>query len=345
MFNMVRQPKHAWLRHYDRKDIENIIRIKLHNQTLSSKKTVTGISRDILTTLAYFDMFNYPLTRAETFVYLQQKHRRSDFEMALKCLVASQFVYNFDSFYTLKNDMSIVSRRAAGNQKAAELMKTARKVGQFLIHFPYVRGIAISGSLSKNYADAGSDIDLFIITQKNRLWVARTLMHLFKKLTFLLQKQHCFCMNYYLDEQQMQIPEKNIYTAIEVITLIPLQGDAVFEQFFVANSWTKDYLPNNYLRLSTAKPVKRNWFKQAVEFLLNNKLGDNVDKALMKITDDRWRKKTIKKRVNMHGVILSMSAGRHYAKPDPVNFQPFLLNRYNDKLNKLLQGSESSVMY
>lgn len=306
---------------------------------------MTGISKDILTTLAYFDMFNYPLTRAEIFVYLQQKHRRADFETELKYLVASQFVYNFDSFYTLKNDGALVNRRVEGNKRAAELMKTARKVSKFLIHFPYVRGVAISGSLSKNYADVDSDIDLFIITQKNRLWIARTIMHAWKKLTFLVNKQHYFCMNYYLDEQQMQIPEKNIYTAIEVITLIPLEGDAVFERFFVANSWTKDYLPNNYLRLSTARPTKNNWFKHAVEFLFNNKLGNAADKRLMEITDSRWRKKTIEKRVNMHGVILSMNAGRHHAKPDPVNFQPMLLKRYDEKLSQLLENRESSMMY
>lgn len=306
---------------------------------------MNGINKDILTALAYFDMFNYPLTRAEIFVYLQHKHRRADFEAALKYLVASQSVFNFDSFYTLKNDASLASRRVAGNQRATELMKTARKVSAFLIHFPYVRGIAVSGSLSKNYADEDSDIDLFIITKKNRLWIARTIMHAFKKLTYLVGKQYCFCMNYYLDEQQMQIPEKNIYTAIEVITLVPLQGDAVFEQFFVANSWTQGFLPNNCLRLSTANPVKNNWLKRAVEFLLNNKLGSTLDSKLMKITDSRWRQKTIEKRLNMHGVILSMSASRHYAKPDPVNFQPMVLSRYAHKVDELLQSTESSVAF
>ena len=65
----------------------------------------------------------------------------------------------------------------------------------------------------------------------------------------------------------------------------------------------------------------------------------------MQITDSRWRKKTIEKRLNMHGVILSMSASRHYAKPDPVNFQPMLLSRYAHKVDDLLQNTESSVAY
>jgi predicted nucleotidyltransferase len=140
-------------------------------------------------------------------------------------------------------------------------------LAQLLIKFPYVRGIGISGSLSKNFADENSDIDLFIITKKNRLWIARTLMHLFKKLTFLVNKQHYYCMNYYIDEQQLEIVEKNIYTAIEVVTLIPLQGDGAFASFYSANAWTKDYLPNKVMRISSAKPSKRHLLKSCVEFL------------------------------------------------------------------------------
>jgi predicted nucleotidyltransferase len=181
---------------------------------------LTSINRNILTTLAYFDMFNYPLTRVEIFLFLQQEYRLDEFEVALRYMVASQAIYNFDNYYTLKNDQSLIKRRVEGNRKAADLVKIAHKVSDLLIRFPFVRGIAISGSLSKNFADDDSDIDLFIITAKNRLWIARTLMHTFKKLTFLFNKQHYFCMNYYVDEAQLQIAEKNIYTAIEVAWII-----------------------------------------------------------------------------------------------------------------------------
>ncbi len=59
----------------------------------------------------------------------------------------------------LKNEPFLVERREKGNTKAAEMIAIARKVGDLLIRFPYVRGIAISGSLSKNFADDDSDID------------------------------------------------------------------------------------------------------------------------------------------------------------------------------------------
>ena len=63
-------------------------------------------------------------------------------------------------------------------------------------------------------------------------------------------------MNYYIDEDQLEIVEKTLYTAIEIVTLIPLQGDTVIEQFYAANTWTRNYLPNKIMRLSSAKPIR-----------------------------------------------------------------------------------------
>jgi predicted nucleotidyltransferase len=301
------------------------------------------IKRNILAALAYFDMFDYPLTYSEIFLFLENKYRQSEFSEALNSLVFNKMIFQFDKYYSLKNDYGLIARRNKGNEKAAELIKKAKEVGRLLIKFPYVRGVGISGSLSKNFADNKSDIDLFIITKKNRLWVARSFMHCFKKLTFLMNKQHHYCMNYYIDEEQLQIVEKNIYTAIEVGTLIPLEGDTVFERFYAANSWTRDLLPNKNLRLASAKPLRKYFLKSLVESLLNNCVGEWLDNILMKFTAGRWNKKTQMKKLNMRGTVMGMAASKHCAKPDPVNFQAKLISRYQHKLVSLLQETENRV--
>ena len=301
------------------------------------------IKKNILATLAYFDVFNYPLTREEIGLFLPVKCDPIAFDMAMTCLVGCRLIYRFDRFYTLKNDPYLIKRRNDGNQKAAEMIKTARKVGNILIRFPYVRGIAISGSLSKNFADAESDIDLFIVTAPNRMWVARTLMHFLKKLTFLVNREHYFCMNYYIDEQQLEIAEKNIYTATEVVTLIPIQGDTTFADFFAANAWTRNYLPNHIMRVSTAKPLSKRPLKSLIEWLLNNRLGELLDNKLMGITASRWDQKTREKRLNDHGMLLAMVTGKHYAKPDPKNFQINLISRYETRIAQLLVENQHSV--
>jgi len=310
-----------------------------------TQKNLSAIKENILATLAYFDMFNYPLTQAEVYLFLGNKFNYELFDDTLKCLVNNGTIHQFDKFYTLSTDHYIVVRRLEGNQKAAELIKIAEKVGNLLIKFPYVRGIAISGSLSKNFADADSDIDLFIITEKNRLWIARTLMHCFKKLTFLVNKEHLFCMNYYIDMQHLEILEKNIYTAIEVGTLIPLQGDIIFEKFYAANTWTREFLPNKNMRISSAMPVKKTFFKMLLEGLFSLSPGNVLDNMLMKTTTNRWLKKTLLKRLNDHGNVLSLLTDKHYAKPDPKIFQGKLLAKYEYKVSTLLGKYENSLTH
>ncbi|MES2418181.1 MAG: hypothetical protein V4541_08320 [Bacteroidota bacterium] len=302
-----------------------------------------NIKQNIIATLTYFDMFDYPLTYHEIFLFLESKCEETDLKSAINYLVSHKLVFKFGSFYALKNDHFITVRRTKGNLKAEELIAKAKIVGRLLIKFPYVRGIGISGSLSKNYADDKSDIDLFIITKKNRVWIARTGMHLLKKLAFLVKKQHYFCMNYYVDEQQLEIVEKNIYTAIEVATLIPLQGEDAFTAFYSANSWTQAFLPNKVMRICSAKPLKGNTLKYAIESLFNNLIGNWIERKLMQLTVKRWNKKTLMKKLNSKGTIMSMSASRHFAKPDPKNFQVKLIERYQRKLSPLLAQPELSL--
>jgi predicted nucleotidyltransferase len=306
---------------------------------------VSEIKENILATLAYFDLFNYPLSRGEIYLFLKNRYAAYEFDEAVNCLVNSRSIYLFDKFYSLKNDYFLIIRRHEGNKKAAELIRVAGRVSNWLIKFPYVRSIAISGSLSKNFADENSDIDLFIITAPNRLWIARTLMHVFKKLTYLVNKQDYFCMNYYIDEQQLEIVEKSIYTAIEIVTLIPLQGDNTIERFYSANAWTRLYLPNKIMRVSSAKPLKDFFLKNLFEFLFNNSLGNAIDNILMNITASRWLKKTSMKKLNAKGKIMALDINKHFAKPDPKNFQDKLLIQYESKISGLMLEPQNSLAH
>jgi predicted nucleotidyltransferase len=294
------------------------------------------IRNDILSTLAYFDIFTYPLKQREIWLFLPNLYHHSEFEMALLALVDNGLIFKIGEFYSLQNNYAIAQRRCKGNDKAEILLATAKKVASLLSGFPFVKGVAVSGSLSKNYADDTSDIDLFIITSRNRLWLARTIMHCFKKLTFLVNKQHFYCMNYFVDEDHVEIAEKNIYTATEIATLLPLQGSAAFEKFYSDNAWTKTFLPNKYLRVSSARSIKTLWIKWIIEKMLSNSVGSMLDNMLMKITANRWEKKTMKRKLNTRGMIMGMSATKFCAKPDPKNFQNKFIDLYDRKVFELL---------
>lgn len=290
------------------------------------------IKEDILSTLAYFDIFHYPLTKKEIHLFLPNTHTDTKFQLALKEMVNDKMIYRFSEYYSLINEPSLIKRRSEGYVKAIKLLRVAHKIGVVLSKFPYVKGVAISGSLSKYYADEHSDIDFFIVTTGNRLWIARSFTHLLKKVSFLFKKQHFFCMNYYIDEKKLEIPEKNIFTATEIVTLLPITGAAMFESFFKSNGWTKKFLPNHFMRLSSAMETKGNVVKKLIEIVFNNPLGNLLDDALMNITAKRWLKKKQQNKLNDHGIVMSMVTDKHYSKPDPTGFQTRLIQKYESRL-------------
>ena len=299
------------------------------------------VKHDILATLSYFDIFDYPITQTEIFQFLHHDHSIDEVTEGLNQLSAENWIFKYDDFYTLQENHQLITRRRKGNVQARKMLKTADTVAAFLSGFPFVKGVAVSGSLSKNFAEESSDIDFFIITTRNRLWLARTMMHCFKKLTFLFNRQDWFCMNYYIDEDALEIAEKNIYTATEIATLLPLRGISIFEEFFQANKWSREFLPNHTLRISYVNEVNDNFFKKAVEFLLDNPLGNFFDYLLMKITARRWSKKTRTGRKNKRGMVMGMDAARHCAKPHPKNFQQKLVLTYEQKIVNLFRRFET----
>jgi hypothetical protein len=298
----------------------------------SNVMKLTGSS--ILSILAYFSIFQYPLSKEEIEKYLSPGADPELLDFALKRMRIDEVIYEIDGFYLLVNDPSLVERRKEGNQRAEALLPKAMKIGRFLFRFPFVRGIAISGSLSKLYADEKADIDFFIITKSNRLWLARTFMHLFKKLTFLTGSQHFYCMNYYVDENALTLGEQNIYSAMETITLLPVRGKTI-DSFFIANEWVRKWFASYSPEDEDIEVSGTSWTKRALEWLLDNKLGNWLDEGLMNTTTRRWKYKQLRKMRNHEGQEMALITGKHFAKSNPGFFQEKLLLAYYEKMESL----------
>jgi len=291
--------------------------------------------KNILKVIAYFDMFHYPVSVMEIYRFSNMPTSIEETGSVLLSLVERKKVFRLDEFYSLQNDYSLVARRRKGNEKANKLLHVASRIGKILCRFPFVRGIGISGSLSKNYADEEADIDFFIITQANRLWIARSLLHCLKKLSFLFGKQHWYCMNYFIDEEALQVVEKNIFIATEVVTLKPIFGNVTMNEFFAANDWAFEYFPNYQQDLLPVDPAGKSWIKKLLESLFNNPAGVWLDNYLMQVTEKRWLQKERKHKLNMKGELLSLRISKHFARPNPEHFQKKILMIYDDKLKEM----------
>lgn len=293
------------------------------------KNNIASTERSVLDTLSYFNIFQHPLYADEILKFLKQPISINHLQSVLAEMVHDELIFQSGNLYSLSNNLEMFERRLKGAECAAKRMNEAHKAGRIISVFPFVKSVCISGSLSKGYADEKSDIDFFIITEKNRLWICRTLLHIFKKFTFLVNKQHSFCMNYFIDESMLCIEEQNIFTATEIATLLPVYNHQLHDKLLETNDkWVKDTLPNFKYNLSaTATLDSRKHLTLLFEWLINLAAPKRLNEWLMKITDRRWRNKWEKKNYPMDEYHLAMKTKWYVSKQHPKNYQKQVLDK------------------
>lgn len=289
----------------------------------------------ILKHLVYYDIFNYPLSEKELLENcLVWDVEKEDGHKAITGLLQEGIIHEVNGFYSIRNNVKNVFDRLKGNELAIQWQKKADRFSRFISRFPFIRGVALSGSLSKGFLGEDPDIDYFIITEPGRLWLSRTLLILFKKV-FLGNSHKYFCVNYFVDSEHLEIEEKNLFTATELTTMIPTYGNSIKQHFYDENEWVHEYYPrfNGNLK-SQNGAVKRELLKNAFEKLFNNRLGNYLDTKLMNITLKYWRKK-FKDRYSEKDFDLVFKTSKGISKHHPQNFQKKVLNQYQLKLDEL----------
>lgn len=239
----------------------------------------------ILRTLHYFHYFNHGLQLEEVHKFLGLKCSKSDVEAGLMALREQGFICHKDSFFGLSQ--SAVDQRVTHLKRNVKLQKIAQKMGRFISKFPFVRGVYLSGSLSKGGATGvDDDIDYFIITAPGRVWTAKMFLILFKKV-FLLNNKKYFCINLLMSSDQLSLDRRNIYIATEAASILPLAKDNLKQDFFAQNSWLLDFFPN----LSIPQPSQAHSSNNLMERIINGLLGEKLE---------RWAKSKFERHVAQH---------------------------------------------
>ena len=291
------------------------------------------LRNSIIRTLAYYDIFSYPLTAEEIYHNLSTNHTDlAEINSELQLLAQKQIIYCKGIFFQLKDENGYVNRRAYGNKLADKRLKTARRVSGLISRFPFIRGILLSGSISKGFMEEDSDIDYFVITHPNRVWFSRLMLMLFKKV-FLLNSKKIFCINYFVDSDNLEIEEKNIFTATEIVTLLPTFGKNMYEEFYEKNFWVREFYPN-FPKRETDKIIdrKNGIIKSFLEYILGKKIGDKIDDFAMGIFDKFNRTKY--KNYDEQEFKLAFKSSKKESKHHPKFFQKRVLLEYESKIKE-----------
>jgi predicted nucleotidyltransferase len=306
----------------------------LHKKNKEITLNLSVIEKNIIKTLVYYDIFIYPLTAEEIYQNLRINHSSgAEVKKILDELVKRNILHKKGKYFLLKDDDSYIARRESGNKLAQKRLKTARKMSWFISKFPFVRAILLSGSLSKGFMEEDSDIDYFVVTHPNRLWFLRSLLTIFKKL-FLLNSKRFFCINYFIDSENLEIKEKNVFTATEIITLIPTYGSGIYDELYKKNIWVKEYYPNFPKRLTDeVLAEKKGIVKHSFEKILATKLGDKLDDFFMTMFAKHNKKRYGKYDPTEYKIAFKSS--KKESKHHPKFFQKIVLTEFEKKIKAL----------
>ena len=214
--------------------------------------------RSLLATLAWFDIFDYPLTVTELSEYRYsfiQELRHDFFSITdIFSAVTHGDIEEKDGYLFLKGRGEIVETRKRRYRLAEKKFRRAIRVTSFLRILPSVRCVAVCNSLAFSNADTESDIDFFVIVQPKMLWVTRffavSMLALFGMRPRENVHADTICMSFFLSEKTLNLStlrlgSSDTYLPYWIASLVPLfDAGGVFEKFWKENKWIFQQLPH-----------------------------------------------------------------------------------------------------
>lgn len=245
------------------------------------------MEEDIVRTLSYYDVFDYPLTFSELKKYLFCPVDVSDEEL-LEIIDAIPIINQFDGYYYLLGRSKLVSLRNNRSEISNQKLIKAKIIAKLLSAFPTIEYIGVNGRLAMHNATSSDNIELFVIVKRNSILVSKLFVNLIllftgqKRITAKQKNKDKICVNTFLANGNLALGKygKNLYLAHEIVQLKTLfDRGSVKQDLLQSNSWIKKYFPNLKYSFSKKKKINENKtnllvrLKRVIKILMQNKVS------------------------------------------------------------------------
>lgn len=207
----------------------------------------------ILTALTYSDGFNFPLTLDELWLFLPPSTITKE-ELPRLIKKISQ-VSMRGAYICLRGRESLCDTRKKYDVYVQEQRTKAQAIANILSRLPWVLCVCISGSLAAGQYKNRDDIDFFIITKADTIWLSRLcILGLLQILGKRRRKEelhapNSICVNMFIDMKGLYLGVlgQDIYIAREIAQLkVLVNKEKTFEKFLSENHWVKTFLPHTF---------------------------------------------------------------------------------------------------
>jgi hypothetical protein len=201
----------------------------------------------VVQAIAYADVYGWPLATDEIHRFLPVSASFGDVASTLRSTQVSKLVAGVDGHHVLRGREHLVAERRRRTAASERRWPEVIRHGRLIARIPWVRMVAVSGSMAVRAARAGDDVDLFIVTDEGRLWLSRALTIAIGKVSSRRGSTtpSTLCPNYLVTASSIELEERDLYTAHELVQLVPLFGPDIYAALLDRNQWYRTFLPNH----------------------------------------------------------------------------------------------------
>ncbi len=242
---------------------------------------VTNLYKNIIATVTYYDVLDYPLTPYELWRFLisydgsslTDKALLRDVVLALETPELKSRLAFLHGFVFLPGRGRLVEERIAREKLSARKLFRMKHLAQYMRHLPFVRMIGATGSLSLKHGTRGSDWDMFVVFEAGKIWLGRLVMTVVLQLVGKRRHgkkiQDRACLNYFVTTERLEIMNKDLYGAHEYQTMRLLWGEKIYQKFQLANRWLTEFKPNHTIQTLhdrfTCRGERASWLQRWTE--------------------------------------------------------------------------------
>lgn len=218
-------------------------------QDIQNKNDIS-LQGAIVRTIAFFDLFDYPLTDREVWQWLWGY--KCGFSEVYGALDSGQRgIGSKNGFYFLAGREGIIEKRLKKYNYTERKFRRAIRIAKLLRLVPWIKMMAVGNNIGAHNLSDGGDIDFFIVTEDGRIWISRFFCVLVVKFLGLrpegMETKDKICLSFFVSESGSDLKDlmidEDIYFVYWMAGLTPIFAKDGFD-FFGRNGWVRKRLPN-----------------------------------------------------------------------------------------------------
>lgn len=194
--------------------------------------------KEVLATIHLAHHFQSAFTVDQVYRYLRVRMCRKQFESTVEDLKRCNLIFEKNGVLFTRDLQKSYQQK---ERFSKDIFRRHKPYLSIISRIPWVKYVALTGANAFESCQTRDDVDLFLITKSNRLWICYLALVLFSK---AIRKRDTLCINYLVDEQNLHIRQHDYYTAVQILQMIPLFDNDFNKKIIENNRWIFNFLPN-----------------------------------------------------------------------------------------------------